>query len=114
MHYLLVYHVHDDYVERRKPFRREHLALAQEYVARGELILGGALDDPVDQAVLLFRVDDPKIIEAFVRRDPYVQQGLVHTWRIRKWLTVVGSEACVPLPAEATTAEMPSGWVAPG
>jgi uncharacterized protein YciI len=107
MHYLLFYHVRDDYVECRQPYRRAHLTLAQEYVARGELILGGALDEPVDQAVLLFRVDDPKTIEAFVQRDPYVQQGLVQTWQIRKWLTVVGSEACVAVPAEMTQAAMP-------
>lgn len=100
MHYLLIYQVHDDYVERRQPFRAQHLALAQEYVARGELILGGALDDPVDQAVLLFRVDNPETIEAFVQRDPYVQQGLVRTWQVRKWLTVIGREASVALPAE--------------
>ena len=54
MHYLLIYDVSDDYLERRAAFRAEHLALAWAAHERGELLLGGALADPVDGAVLLF------------------------------------------------------------
>ena len=43
MHFLLMYDVVDDYVERRAPFRREHIALAREAVARGE---AGAREAP--------------------------------------------------------------------
>ena len=42
MHYLLLYDVVPDYVERRAALRAEHLALAQAAHARGELVLGGA------------------------------------------------------------------------
>ena len=48
MHYLLIYEVVDNYVERRQPYRQEHLRLAQEYADRGELELGGALAEPAD------------------------------------------------------------------
>lgn len=95
MHYLLIYEVVDDYVTRRQPFRQEHLQLAQEFADRGELELGGALDEPVDQAILLFRLDDPNKIDEFVSRDPYVRQGLIKSWRIRKWMTVIGKTAQV-------------------
>lgn len=92
-HYLLFYTVTDDYVERRAAFREQHLDLARSYARDGRLVLGGALRDPVDQAVLLFLVDDPAIIEEFVRNDPYVIHGLVSNWTIRPWTTVVGEHA---------------------
>src|SRR5262245_36873508 len=98
MHYLLFYDVVPDYVERRAAHRAEHLALARAAVARGELVLGGALADPVDGAVLLFRGDSPAVVEAFVAADPYVRHGLVTRWRVRTWTTVVGDGAAVTLP----------------
>lgn len=98
MHYLLFYDVVDNYVERRKPFRSAHLSRALEAVARGELILGGALANPVDGAVLLFRGSSPSVAEAFAAADPYVQNGLVKSWRVREWATVVGADAAVPAP----------------
>ncbi len=91
MHYLLLYDVVDGYVEKRAPFRELHLGYANVAVARGELLLGGALADPVDGAVLLFRGDTPAVAEAFARADPYVKNGLVTRWRVRPWTTVVGT-----------------------
>ena len=98
MHYLLIYDAVPDYAERRAPLRAEHLALARAAVERGELILGGALADPIDGAVLLFEGDSPAAAEAFAAADPYVRNGLVTRWRVRKWTTVVGERAAVPLP----------------
>lgn len=97
MHYLLLYDVTPDYLERRGDFRAEHLALAWKACERGELILGGALDDPVDLAVLLWKCDSPAPIEAFVDADPYVKNGLVARWKIRPWKTVVGESAANPV-----------------
>jgi uncharacterized protein YciI len=99
MHYLLIYDVVPDYAERRVPFRAEHLALGLAAVARGELILGGALADPIDRAVLLFKGESPAAAEAFAAADPYVQNGLVTRWRVRTWTTVIGDLAECPLPA---------------
>ncbi len=100
MHYLMLYDVVLDYVARRGPLRAEHLALARAAVARGELVLGGALADPVDGAVLLFRGDSPAAAEAFAAADPYVRHGLVTRWRVRPWTTVVGATAEVALPPD--------------
>ncbi len=91
MYYILFYETVDDYVERRKPFREEHLRLAIQSGNRGELILGGALADPVDQAVLIFKGSDPSAAENFARNDPYVKNGLVKRWTVRPWTVVVGS-----------------------
>jgi uncharacterized protein YciI len=90
-YYLLIYHVVDDYITRRVEYRSEHLRLAREMYDRGELVLGGALADPADQAVLVFRVPDRAIIEKFVNNDPYVKNGLVVQWEIRPWTVVIGN-----------------------
>lgn len=92
-HFLLIYDLAGDYLDRRGPLRPAHLALAQAAVARGELVLGGALTDPVDQAVLLFKGEGPEAAEAFARTDPYVLEGLVRAWKVRPWTTVVGPDA---------------------
>jgi uncharacterized protein YciI len=97
LHYLLFYDVVTDYAERRVPLRAAHLAHAQAAHARGELLLGGALADPVDAAVLLFRGDSPAVAEAFAAADPYVTHGLVTGWRVRAWATVVGDGAAFSL-----------------
>jgi uncharacterized protein YciI len=97
MHYLLIYDLCDDYLERRARWRDEHLKLAWAAAARGELQLGGALSEPADNAILLFQGDSPAAAEAFVRADPYVREGLVTRWRIRPWQTVVGEHASNPV-----------------
>ncbi len=89
-HFLLIYEVVDDYVEKRAPFRPIHLALAEQAAARGELVLGGALADPVDKAILLFRSNSPEVAESFANNDPYVQNGLIRKWSVREWTTVAG------------------------
>ena len=96
MHYLLFYDVVDDYVARRAQFRDAHLKLARQAYERGELVLAGALADPVDGAVLIFRGRDAQAAEAFARADPYVTSGIVTRWRVRKWTTVVGDGAAPP------------------
>lgn len=90
MHYLLFYDVVEGYVEKRAPFRELHMKHATGAFERGELVLGGALADPVDGAVLLFRGPTPQFAEAFAKGDPYVLNGLVKSWRVRKWMTVIG------------------------
>jgi len=98
MHYLLMYDVVDDYVTRRVPLRAAHIGHARQSIARGDLVLGGALANPPDGAVLLFRGSSPAAAEQFAQNDPYVINGLVKNWRVREWTTVLGPAAEVPLP----------------
>ena len=95
MHYILFYDVVADYVAKRAPFRDEHLGLVRKAHERGEIVLAGALADPPDGAVLVFRGASPDVAEAFVKADPYVANGLVTSWRVRKWMTVVGDGTSV-------------------
>ena len=97
MHYLLFYEVGEDYVSRRGEFRSAHLALAWKASDRGELVLGGALANPVDGAVLLFKSDSPEVAEMFAKADPYVINGIVRRWYVREWTTVAGKDSSLPI-----------------
>ncbi|HEX7902016.1 MAG TPA: YciI-like protein [Planctomycetota bacterium] len=101
MHYLLFYTVADDYLARRGAFRKAHLELAWRAAARGELVLGGALANPPDAAILLFQGDSPAAAEAFAREDPYVRNGVVVSWKVREWTTVAGAGAATPVRPES-------------
>jgi len=92
MPFVLFYKVVDDFVAQRVPFRQQHLQLVEEAHARGELLLAGALEEPADQALLVFRCADRVIPETFVSQDPYVVNGLVKKWEIRPWNNVVGNK----------------------
>ncbi len=105
MHYLLFYEVGDDYVARRAQFRDAHLKKAWEASARGELVLGGALANPVDGAVLLFKGDSPAVAENFAKTDPYVTNGAVKRWYVREWTTVAGEDAAAPVRPPAGSAK---------
>jgi len=92
-HWLLTYTLAPDYLERRAARRAEHLALAQDATARGELLLGGATYEgsaAPAEALLLFAGTDASAAEGFARSDPYVAQGLVTRWTVREWATVAG------------------------
>lgn len=97
-YFVLSYDVVDDYVARRSLYREEHLGMAREWQARGELVLGGALRDPVDRALLVFHVADQARVEAFARQDPYVRNGLVTRWEVRPWTVVIGAALAEPAP----------------
>lgn len=110
MHYLLFYEVGEDYVSRRAEFRDAHLGKAWKASERGELILGGALANPMGGAVLLFKGDSPDVAENFARNDPYVTSGAVKRWYVGEWTTVAGEDAATPVQPSSQRAEgkMPS------
>ena len=91
-YYALIYETVDDYAARRSEFRQLHLRAAQAAYERGDLVLAGAFADPVDRALLVFRVEDRTKVEDFARNDPYVVNGLVKKWEVRPWNVVVGQE----------------------
>lgn len=96
-HFLLFYDLSDDYLERRAQFRDEHLRKAWAANANGDLLLGGALSDPADTAILMFRGETSAVAEQFAKTDPYVLNGLVKQWRVRQWTTVLGEWAATPV-----------------
>jgi uncharacterized protein len=92
-YYALFYHVVDNFVERRAPFRALHLAHAQHATEHDGLVLGGALADPADTALIVFRGNSPDAAHKFADTDPYVRNGLVERWEVRPWNVVVGEYA---------------------
>jgi len=97
VHYLLIYDLAGDYLERRAEFRSAHLKLAWEAQERGEIVIAGALSDPADHAILMFKCDSPATVRQFAETDPYVTNGLVKAFHVRPWNTVVGEDATNPV-----------------
>lgn len=92
-HFILFYETAPDYMERRPAYRADHLALARAAHEKGDLVLGGALAEPPDGAVLIFKGETDAAARAFAEADPYVANGLIAKWRVREWTTVVGDGA---------------------
>jgi len=69
-HFALVYDVVDGFSDKRMPHREPHLALVRAAHARGKLVMAGALGDPPDGALLVFRGDSaesPNALRAPIR-----------------------------------------------
>ena len=97
-YFILFYETAENYVDKRAPLRPEHIELAREAHARGELLLAGALGEPLDRAVLVFRAPDKHVVEEFARRDPYVLNGAIKKWEVRAWTVVIGNDPAEPAP----------------
>lgn len=98
-HFMLIYDVGPDFLQRRAQHRDEHLALAWKASDAGELVLAGALEEPTEQALLLFRSRDAAL--RFAAADPYVKHGLVKGFKVKQWHTTVGAGAANPLRPKA-------------
>ena len=91
-YYVLFYESVEDFTARRVPHRPEHLRLIREAHARGDLLFAGAVGDPPDGGLFIFRTSSPSMAEEFARQDPYVTNGIVTNWHVKPWHVVVGFE----------------------
>ena len=89
-YFILEYDFVDGYVEKRQPYRTEHLQQVQEAHERGEVVMAGALADDSNRGLLVWFVDDPGVAERFAASDAYVTNGIVQRWAVRPWNVVVG------------------------
>lgn len=89
-YYALFYDVVDNFAERRMPFREAHLTLMKAAHQRGDVVMAGALGDPLEHAMIIFRVADVATVENFARTDPYVLNNVATTWTVKPWNVVVG------------------------
>ena len=85
---LLHYDYVEDVVERRGPYRGDHLALVARWHDDGRIVIAGAVGDPPHGALFVLRATDPAEAEAFMAEDPYVAAGLVRDWRVEPWSVV--------------------------
>jgi len=88
MHFILFYKTVDNYIEKRKPYREEHLQLVSKAYKEDTLVMAGALAEPADGALLIFK-GNATIAEDFAKNDPYVKNGLISEWHIRPWNVVI-------------------------
>jgi uncharacterized protein YciI len=88
----LIYDLADDYLERRAALRDDHLGLARAAHERGELLMAGAFSEPFDRALFVWSTEDESVVAGFAESDPYVTNGLVTAWQIRKWNVVIGGD----------------------
>lgn len=91
IYHVLQYTYVPDILERRDPYRAEHLQGAKDMAAERKIVMAGALTDPVDGAIFVFRNVGRDEIEAFVKKDPYVVNGLVPEYHIRPYMVVADS-----------------------
>jgi uncharacterized protein len=89
-YYALFYDVVENFAERRMPFREAHLGLIKDALHRGDIVMAGALGDPPERAMIIFRVADIATVENFAKTDPYVLNNVATTWTVKPWNVVVG------------------------
>ena len=95
-HFALIYDMVENFIERRKPYREAHLHLINDAHARGLIVMAGALGDPPDGGLLIFRAGSPAQVEEWARADTYVTNGVVVGWKVRPWNLVIGAEPVAP------------------
>ena len=88
MHHILFYEYVKDILERREPYREEHLARIAREREQGRLSMAGALGERPHGAAIVFEGVEPEAVESFAREDPYVRAGLVTGWRVEPWKLV--------------------------
>jgi uncharacterized protein YciI len=94
MQYLLKYTYVPDVLERRGPFREDHLNLAKQLIAEGSCLSGGPTSEPGADvptgALFIFTTEDAA--KHFVEGDPYVSNEIVTKHSIEEWNVVVQKE----------------------
>jgi uncharacterized protein len=87
LQYVLHYQYVPDVLEKRGPYREQHLALAKE------LCLSGGPTAPLTSSVpptgALFIFSDLAAAQSFVDKDPYVDAGIVTEHRIEEWTVAI-------------------------
>ena len=82
MKYILLYGAATDLDRARQHFP-EHRAAWKEFQDRGELLMIGPFSSPDQGAMGIFTTREAA--EQFLRRDPFVREGVVKEWELREW-----------------------------
>lgn len=78
--------------EKRAPFREAHLAHLRAMHESGQLLLGGALLDPMDAGLLVVRAESKEDVERELASDAYASNGIWTKIVVREWNVVVGGQ----------------------
>ena len=78
MYFVLTYNTVSRFNDRKMRYRSDHLKWVKHYYAEGKLKMGGALLEPNDAALLIFKCNDIKEVEDFVEAEEH-EDGVRHT-----------------------------------
>merc|ERR1719499_2765145 len=80
-HKVVFYDYVEDILEKRGPYRADHIAMFLRLKGEGKLVIGGAFDNPTDSAILVMSGVTNEEIEQFIHSDPYYINGLIKGYR---------------------------------
>jgi uncharacterized protein len=84
MKYVLLYDSADDVLSKAPRHYPDHAARANEFHARGTLLMIGTFGDPQREGAMgIFT--SREAVEEFVAGDPFVLNGVIRDWHIREW-----------------------------
>ncbi len=86
MSHWIIEYTYDARAHLRDQHRAAHRAYLAGLIDTGDMVAFGRYDDAeAPGALLLASADTKDEVETMVRRDPFVIQGLVPAYRIRRW-----------------------------
>jgi len=84
-------------MNRRKFLQAGTRAVSGMLLASSRVAFGYQANSAVRHALLGCGNRGSSVAESFARNDPYVINGLVTHWEVRRWNTVVGATAANPV-----------------
>ncbi|WP_164704397.1 YciI family protein [Blastococcus litoris] len=81
---VMTYRAVEDFLPLAQQHGPAHVARLQEFSARGELLMVGTFDEPMNgDAMGIFTTREAA--EEFIAGDPFVVNGVVASWTLRPW-----------------------------
>jgi hypothetical protein len=88
MKYVMTYRAVDDFLPLAQLHGADHGARVREFAGRGDLLMVGTFDEPMDGAAMgVFTTREAA--EEFIAGDPFVLNGVVAQWSVRPWNEVL-------------------------
>ena len=88
MKYVMTYRAVEDFMPLARQHYPAHAARVEEFAGRGELLMVGTFDEPMDGAAMgVFTTREAA--EQFIDGDPFVRNGVVAEWSVRPWNEVL-------------------------
>ncbi len=81
---VMTYRAVEDFLPLAQQHYPAHAARVQEFAGRGDLLMVGTLDEPMNgDALAVFTTREAA--EEFIAGDPFVLNGVVAEWSLRPW-----------------------------
>ena len=84
MKYVMTYRAVEDFLPLAQQHYPAHAERVQEFAGRGDLLMVGTFDEPMDGTTMgVFTTREAA--EEFIAGDPFVLGGVVASWTVRPW-----------------------------